>query len=239
MNELPDAIRQIGILLETLVTDISKRQLATPSTSTFTGPFPVKPPIFYGRKNENVITWLFQMDQIFHNRPSSDESKLCFVVSCLADAALGWYHSICTTSASGIRFPISTWTQFASEITCAFQPPNQQQLLRAKLRTLTQSGSIHDYITSFRNVISQVTSMDEDDKIGYFTFGLRHATKNELTYRAPSTLEEAMNLAFTFDSSKFTASFDTRHHGRPFAKDRSNIGHETAPMELGSASAQL
>jgi hypothetical protein len=123
MNELPDAIHQIGILLETLVTDISKRQLATPSTSTFTGPFPVKPPIFYGRKNENAITWLFQMNQIFHNRPSSDESKLCFVVSCLADAALGWYHSICTTSASGIRFPIFTWTQFASEITCAFQPP--------------------------------------------------------------------------------------------------------------------
>lgn len=52
---------------------------------------PVQLPYFHGRANENVQTWLFQVDQVFKAKKIEPRQTIYYVVACLKEAALHWY----------------------------------------------------------------------------------------------------------------------------------------------------
>ena len=55
----------------------------------------------------------------------------------------------------------------------------------------------------FRNIIEQIDTMNELDKVSYFIDGLKGATCKEVAYQAPDTFEEAWKLAIRFDTAMF------------------------------------
>ena len=54
---------------------------------------PVQLPYFHGRANENVQTWLFQVDQVFKAKKVPDHQAIFYVAACLKEAALHWYQN--------------------------------------------------------------------------------------------------------------------------------------------------
>ena len=88
---------------------------------------PVQLPIFHGRTNENVKTWIFQMEQVFQaKRIHHDEEGLSYIAASLKEAALYWYRNQYTIR--GTLF--ATVEEFGIAIKRAFQPPHYQQILR-------------------------------------------------------------------------------------------------------------
>ena len=77
---------------------------------------------------------------------------------------------------------------------------------------MKQTSSVRDYTTSFLELIGQLDSIDEDDKVVYYTNGLKPQTRMELTYKAPRTLEKAVNLATKYDNALWN-EHNRKSHG--------------------------
>jgi len=88
---------------------------------------PVQLPIFHGRANENVETWIFQMEHVFQAKKiRNNEEGISYIAASLKEAALHLYRNQYTMG----RIPFTTVEQFAIAINRAFQPPHYQQILR-------------------------------------------------------------------------------------------------------------
>ena len=135
-----------------------------------------------------------QLGAIFNAQGITDyNTRINYASTALAEGALHWYLNRLMSNSGGI--PWHNWDDFATEMKAAFQPPQYQQYLRDQLRRCHQTGSVQEYTTRFRNIMGQIEEMGELDKVNAFSDGLKLATRQEVKYQAPSTLEEAWKLA--------------------------------------------
>ena len=145
-------------------------------------------PYFYSKAGENVSIWLFQCDEVFTAKGMNDDKqRMHHLASCLHDAALHWYQQACLDANAFSAF--ADWETFADGIKKAFQPPNNQQVLRRQVRGLRQTGDIRDYVYRFRNLVGQITGMGQLDQVMHFVDGLKPATQTEVNYQAPTPLQ--------------------------------------------------
>lgn len=208
---------------------------------------PTELPKFYGRPNESLSMWLFQIENIFSTRHLFGHDRLPYLSSCLGEAALAWLHNWSLSSQAHRTQPFLDWEDFVASIKLAFEPPRQQQHLRAQLRLLRQSSSAQAYTYSFRNILGQITSMHEDDRLSYYLHGLSNKLRGEVEVREPKDLEEAVKIAITIDSLRHGVdtripAFDTHSKRPPIPNSFSSAGNKErstsppVPMELGSIS---
>ena len=97
----------------------------------------------------------------------------------------------------------ASWDEFKKELKESFQPPHYQQYLRTQLKHLRQTGTVQEYASQFRNVVSQIDNMGPLDQVAYFIDGLKPATRMEVSYQAPETFEDAWKLAIRYDTAMF------------------------------------
>ena len=192
-------------------------------------------PHFHGKAGENVSIWLFQCDEVFVAKGMNDNrQRMHHLAGCLHDAALHWYQQACLQGTDGY-LPFEDWEEFVLEIKKAFQPPNNQQVLRRQVRGLRQTGDIRDYIYRFRNLVGQITGMGQLDQVMHFVDGLKPATQTEVNYRAPDTLAEAMEIAITYDTARFgpgRAPGNTNSHQPRYIPHQRRDNGGPRPMEL-------
>ena len=94
----------------------------------------------------------------------------------------------------------------------------------------------------FRNIIKQIDTMNELDKVSYFMDGLKMSTQREVAYQAPETFEDAWKLAIRFNTAMFglgkpkgdQQGFRPFQGGRNQSSNRKYHNHST-PMELNYA----
>ena len=91
---------------------------------------------------------------------------------------------------------------------------------------LSQTGSFAQYLTKFNSIMNRIANIQEDDKIHYFIRGLARKTRQEVGYRDPKTLLEAIQIASTFENH----FFGNRSAGEAVAVD--------LPMEVNFAKQQ-
>ncbi|CAG8550888.1 488_t:CDS:2 [Dentiscutata heterogama] len=68
---------------------------------------------------------------------------------------------------------------------------------------LRQISMVQEYAEKFRNLLGQIEEIVKPDKVMYFTEGLKGATKAEINYQAPKTLDEAVKLATSYDTAMY------------------------------------
>ena len=208
-------------------------QALAPAKTSFPqsgGGYRIEFPTYHGKENESLSLWLFQVEQLFSAKNTPDSERLAFISAHLRDAALGWYHNTCLGIQQGQRLPFSSWNMFAVEIRQAFEPPRHQQLLRTQLRSLKQTGSAMDYAHRFRLILEQIISMDEADKINYFINGLNSRLRSNVEIEDPSSLELAIKIAVTIDSSRSASHMS----GKDWSIDSTAQHSGPTPMELGN-----
>ena len=196
-------------------------------------------PAYHGTENENVVSWLAQVENVFRGEGIvEEERRVSYAVSALHDAAFEWYRSH-----TRLREFIS-WRHFVDELKLAFLPPNHQHIFRRQLKACRQTGSVQDYVYRFRSILGQIESMDELDQVAHFVDGLKSQTALEIQYRCPDSLEEAISIAIMFDSARFSSTHRPRgyqpenqnRHG--FSRNHRGSRHLSSPMKLDAISTQ-
>ena len=119
----------------------------------------------------------------------------------LQDAALHWFVNKVKDSTMAPAF--NTWKEFSKALKDAFQPPNYQHYLRTQLKSLRQISTVQEYGMRFRNIIEQIETMNELDKVSYFVDGLKATTRMEIAYRSPENFEDAWKMAISYDTAMY------------------------------------
>ena len=217
-------------------TDAMKAMKPAPTTTTQAPKISVHLPTFRGEPQENASNWLLQVRNIFRAQAINDApTRIYYAGTGLQGAALHWYLQKTT-----IANAFTSWDDFANQLRAAFEPPHYQQHLHKQLKQLRQTGSVHEYGTEFRNLVGQITAMEELDKVAYFIDGLKPATKMEVNYQAPETLENAWKLAIRYDTAMFGLGRPKPGNYQPmqqsykgFTNHRGHRLSNSTPMELG------
>lgn len=161
-----------------------------------------QPPTYQGKLHEDLELWFFTIEQFyadFHPQMTEESSQFVTMISChLGVTPMNWFRQFaleCDASET-----TKTWAAFKTGMRRRFLPPDHEYGLRERLCALSQTASLHDYISEFQNLLIQCTTPISPLELRfYFQQGLKPATSNYLREHYPQTLNEAMELALRFD----------------------------------------
>lgn len=193
----------------------------------------IKP--FCGRKDDNLTAWLFQVSDLFDSKNMTIQERLKAVSAYLGEGALQWYLNIRQGAERDPFLAIKSWDEFKNRIKSTFDVANSPFAIRRRIRYLRQDKSVHEYTTAFRGLIGQINDMNENDQILNYIEGLQDPIKNELIYRQPKSLNEAIELAQLYESAKGKKKhFEAA--AMPNVQSFSDLRGDTraSPMEIGS-----
>ena len=125
-----------------------------------------------------------------------------------------------------------------------------EEVAREKIDRLVQTKSVIDYVHHFEDLQAQIHDRSQRDRLFEFIKGLKPAIKERVQIQNPTTFDEAVRLAETYDNLLFHRSAEKRNgrkmgYNRPstyFRDGASNHGscyqsnyalNNPQPMELG------
>ncbi|GAB4813343.1 hypothetical protein N2152v2_000390 [Parachlorella kessleri] len=159
---------------------------------------PSTPPTFSGDAEEDVDSWLWQVEcWLTAGRVQQEAERVLLATGLLRGAALAWWRSIALQPG-----PPASWEQLQQQLKLNFQPINQVETMRDRLAALRQTDSVMDYTTDFRNIAFGIPGITDDELRHRFVFGLEERTRSEVRMRAPDTFEAAVRMAVRYDSMK-------------------------------------
>lgn len=172
------------------------------------------PPRFNGRGRQDINNWLFLVENSCAAHKYDEPTQLRYALALLDDLALVWWRSAMAGQQSW------TWGLFRAAILQAFSPVDPVKTARERLDKLQQRDSPAAYYAmQFRQLVTQIPSMSEEDRIHRFVSGLRPAVAQQVKIQDPTSLEQAMVIAARADDRP-----------RTFRSQSA----EPQPMELGT-----
>lgn len=185
----------------------------------------IKPEAFTGnRDRESVEQWLFLSDGFLAASGVTDDlNRITIMSTYLRGPALAWWRRVSTLAPP--ERP-TTWADFGTQLLRTFQPINPAENARDRLARLHQTGSVRAYGTLMRNAALEIPDITDAELKDRFIRGLKKETMKDVRMRAPSSFEQAVQLAERYDSMLYT---NPRNHAIPFGS-----GPGPAPMELGA-----
>jgi Ty3 transposon capsid-like protein len=182
-------------ILAQLASATSRTNEATESSPRSINKISIKPKEYAGSPDENVMTWVTALDEVFETNPMAETERVSTAASLLTGSALQWFVNARTKNERP-----ATWQDFKTKLKQAFQPADLQEYLTHQLIHLKQSKTLCEYITSFRGIVGQIDSMNELTQAMLFIEGLATRTQIYVRTKHVKTLEEAIREATTYDS---------------------------------------
>lgn len=154
------------------------------------GAKPSKPATYDGRSDPEL--WLYGVDLYFAAASiTEDFYKISFADALLRDDALVWRRTIDAPA---------MWDEWKAFIISAFQPINPTETARDSLARLRQTSSVRAYASLFRTVTLLIPTITDDEKKDRFIRGLKPKIMSDVKVKAPTTFDEAVQLAVRLDS---------------------------------------
>ncbi|KAI5328758.1 hypothetical protein L3X38_028155 [Prunus dulcis] len=174
-----------------------------------------KPKSYNGKREAKELdTFLWNIERYFkYLKLEDDEPKINAATLFLTDNALMWWRRRSIEIEQG-TFTLETWEDFKKDIMLHFYPENAKYEAKEKLRWLKQTGSVKDYVATFTNLLFEVPSMIDEDKLMYFMSGLQNWAKLELQRRHVQTLSEAIAAAESLVEFKRNDQGDSKFNGK-------------------------
>ena len=177
------------------------------------------------------------INKIFSFYNIAYEKKVQLAVTYFRGAALRWYRYIeCQSSNAAI---INDWDQFVKLLKKHFESSNTEVIVRNKLNSLRQLGTVSKYNDLFNSLIIEILEMDEKTKIDIYCRGLKSNIQLQVMLKASNSLEEAQITALNIDnilSSNnigFTRNQNIKSNYSRNSSYNSSANHST-PMDLGN-----
>ncbi|KAI4897595.1 hypothetical protein NFI96_032131 [Prochilodus magdalenae] len=206
-------LEQISASLQNLTALLAPQQAparvepepAAPSLPT-AGSFSVNKPGIYDGAPNLCRGFLLQCSIYFSTSPpSSDQSRIAFVISCLSGRALDW------ATAEWDNIKDGTYENFIKEFQAVFDHPNAGRAAADLLMQLQQgTRSVADYALEFRTVAAG-SGWNETALLTAFRNGLNTDIRKELACRDDGlSLKAYISLAIHFDQLKHGGTSVTR-----------------------------
>jgi len=152
-------------------------------------------PLFHGKVGENVLDWLFIIENNFNKAKVPPEKKLMETVSFVRGAALQMLKNFMLNGSN-------SWVEFANMLKDSFAPIDLPRRIRSQLKEHKHAeGMTFDhYVKRFLQLANQI-DMTEEEKLIWFCDGLRKRTQFELTSRNIVSLQEAIVTATRYEGT--------------------------------------
>ncbi|XP_040964578.1 uncharacterized protein [Gossypium hirsutum] len=160
-----------------------------------------KPKEFKGsRSTRDVDNFLWGIEQYFRAKGiTKDVTKVTTVAMYLFDVVLlRWCHRSTDVRCGGTE--IRTWEEFRCEFKAQFYLEYAEDEVRAKLRRLTQQGTLREYVQEFHELMLQISNMGEKEAFFSFMDGLKPWAKQELQRRGVQELTNSLQLKELLDT---------------------------------------
>lgn len=142
-------------------------------------------PLFIG---DNVVDWLFQINQIFTFHQTPIDHKLIIAGFYMTGLALQWYQWMHTT----LQFHL--WDDFTRKIELHFGPSSFINH-EAQLYKLKQQTTVAAYLHEFECLSNQISGLITSNLLNCFLSGLHDDIQIELYLLKPQSLHDAMGIA--------------------------------------------
>ncbi|RAW22943.1 hypothetical protein PC110_g20618 [Phytophthora cactorum] len=124
------------------------------------------------------------------------------ISSILGKSVLNWYHAF-SSDCEQAGTP-KTWSLFKAKLRERFRPKDFEYNLRERLFQMKQNGTIHEYVSSFQDLMSQSElKISEMEKLFYFQNGLRAETAKKVKELSPRFLHEVIEIATNFEFAHY------------------------------------
>ncbi|KAE9337269.1 hypothetical protein PF008_g12613 [Phytophthora fragariae] len=159
------------------------------------------PPTYEGKFGEDLELWIFATEEYYANKRGIMEADtsdfVTMISSSLGKSVLNWYRAF-SSDCDATGMP-KTWQLFKTKLRKRFRPKDFEYNLRERLFQLKQHGTIHEYVSSFQDLMSQSElDISEMEKRFYFQNGLRAETAKKVKELSPRFLHEVIEIATNF-----------------------------------------
>ena len=198
------------------------------------------PPKFKGvGKEPKILEWTYQATNYlravgleFH------EQGVWHITNFLEGDAATWWRLHVTAMEQGVEPRIVAWAALKEMMLGRFQVFNHQVDVRDKYHALEQTGSVADYINSFRALVVELHNEPLENQIYQFLKGLNPEIQSSTRTHKPSSLIQAMDIADEADRANTHArkgevrmSVDNKGGGGVVSSPDNAV-----PMQLGAIS---
>jgi hypothetical protein len=152
-------------------------------------------PIFSSKPGENILDWLFVIENNLRLANVPIQMYIIAVTSYLKGTALQMLKAFRTRGQTD-------WIAFKTELLRTFRPVDHERIIRTKLLNLKHSENFDKYSNDFLYWANQLPEMSESDKLACFMQGLKPLTKVELVIKEVKTLNQAILLATAIEHAR-------------------------------------
>lgn len=199
---------------------------------------PRKPSTFSGERWDSnaVEAWIQEVETYFFLSGIAEARKAVVAASFFTGpAALWWRMRVPGGEGAGLA-RVEPWEDLRQAIRQHFKPARAEANARDRLARLRQKGRVTTYVMRFRELIVQIPTMSEDEKLHRFLEGLTDLRmRRELDYRQPTNWQGAVEQALRYDS---LYNYDRRDVAQPAVRPMAEgPPRQGDAMELGAARA--
>ena len=157
----------------------------------------INPPFVYDGKKDTLVlkTWITTCSRYMMLTGVPDDQKVLLASTYLKAYALIWFNTLSDEVITG------SWQNFTNILIQFFQSPTHTKSIIEKWENLKQRTSVEEYMKEFHEISAIMPEEYRQEMImlNKFIKGLKYKTQIEVETRCPSSLDEAMNQAYTFD----------------------------------------
>jgi hypothetical protein len=190
---------------------------------------PERPPPYGGQRTESLEAWIFQMNMYCKLLPVPLANRVPFAATFFKEHAAIWWRSIHEELSA--QPEDHQWSLFIDQLRLQFQPIHTTQTARRRLDQMRQKTSVRLYNSEFRELMLQLPTMDEPDRLHAYIKGLKPSIATLVAMQQPKTLLAAQGLADTADAIQFQYQSPRRtyfENNRPYRNN--DLG--SVPMEV-------
>ena len=204
------------------------------------------PPEYTPRDAVGPTQWLYHMDLYFEYAKVPESERIISGVMRLRDAATSWWktHVLSTTNGDGTPTAgrIVTWAEFATGLRKQFTPISEKKIVRGKLYSLKQTGSVQAYTSAFRELQFHLADVSELEAYTLYERGLKPSVQDGIHHHFPQTLEETIAYAEQFDAkhlgSRGSFSYNPEPP-RPSGSGKPRYFGKKSPAKLNAARIEI
>ena len=154
---------------------------------------PKEPPVFTGKKDQDVDIWLHQVDDYFALTKPTDADGVAYLVLMLQGFARDWWEA--EVKAAHGRYPASI-EEMKMLLRAAFSSPLRERKARAEIRNLRQGQGedYREYAARYKSLLARLPPGSYSDAVAMddWIFGLTPPYGERVMALKPRTLNEAI-----------------------------------------------
>ena len=154
------------------------------------------PADYNGKDGPSTIPWLVAVERWLTLSQVPPPLWYQYTATKMKGGALIWINAQLADAQAANRQPWTSWDAFKSDVCKMFDPRNQEELARSSLRSLTQTGTVRNYVYRFNQLLAQTKTVNTSEAFSLFVRGLQPDLKREIgLWVKPDDLKEAIELA--------------------------------------------